>query len=104
MGLADIIMLSAVEVYGDFFLRFYAQTDRIEYLLNGILGYIGVIYYLIKSLRDDNVLYVNGMWDGISGVLESAAAYILLGDRLQHPYNYIGLVLVYSGILLMKRV
>jgi multidrug transporter EmrE-like cation transporter len=104
MGFEDIVMLSSVEVYGDFFLRFYAQTNKLEYLLNGILGYIGVVYYLIKSLRDDNVLYVNSMWDGISGVIESFAAYILLGDRLQHSYNYIGLVLIYAGILIMKRV
>ena len=104
MGLADITLLSLVEIYGDFSLRFYAKTNQFTYLAQGIIGYIGVVYYLIESLRDDNVLYVNSMWDGISGVIESFAAYVLLGDRLKHSYNYIGLVLIYAGILIMKRV
>jgi multidrug transporter EmrE-like cation transporter len=103
MGLADITLLSLVEIYGDFSLRFYAKTNQFTYLAQGIIGYIGVIYYLIESLRDDNVLYVNGMWDGISGVTESIAAYVILGDRLTHSYQYLGLLLVISGIVLLKH-
>jgi multidrug transporter EmrE-like cation transporter len=103
MGLADITLLSLVEIYGDFSLRFYAKTNQFTYLAQGIIGYIGVVYYLIESLRDDNVLYVNGMWDGISGVIESVAAYVILGDRLTHSYQYLGLLLVISGIVLLKH-
>ena len=103
MGLADIALLSLVEIYGDFSLRSYAKTNEFTYLAQGIIGYIGVVYYLIESLRDDNVLYVNGMWDGISGVTESVAAYVILGDRLKHSYQYLGLLLVISGIVLLKH-
>jgi multidrug transporter EmrE-like cation transporter len=42
------------------------------------------------------------MWDGISGILESAAAYVVLGDRLEKPMQYVGLVLTFAGIMLMK--
>ena len=87
-----IVMLSVVEIYGDFALRFYAQTDKLAYLAHGIAGYVGVVYFLIQSLRLKNVLYVNGMWDGISGIMESAAAYVFLGDRLDKPMEYLGLV------------
>jgi multidrug transporter EmrE-like cation transporter len=74
----------------------------LEFLGAGLVGYAGVIYYLITCLRTGNVLYVNGMWDGMSTALESIVAYIVLGDRLEHPINYIGLVMVVIGILLMK--
>jgi hypothetical protein len=103
MGFEDIVLLSVVEIFGDFNLRWYAQSNQFSYLVYGIFGYIGVIYYLVKSLRSDNVLYVNGMWDGVSGIMESIAAYLVLGDRLEKPMQYIGLLMVSAGIYLLKH-
>lgn len=103
MSFADLVTLSAVEVFGDFSLRWYAETNRPMYLGYGLVGYAGVIYYLIKCLRTENVLYVNGMWDGISGVLEGFAAYVVLGDRLDKPGQYIGLLMTIAGIYLLRR-
>jgi len=97
-----VVSLSAVEIYGDFALRLYAKTNAWQYLLHGIVGYIGVVYFLIQSLRLDNVLYVNGMWDGISSVMESLAAYFILGDRLERPTQYIGLVITIIGVVLLR--
>lgn len=101
-GLLNIILLSCIELYGDFSLRFYAQTKKIHWLFNGVLGYIGVVYFLIQSLTYNNVLYVNGMWDGISAILECSAAYFILGDRLEKSSQYVGLVLIIAGMGLMK--
>jgi len=98
----NIALLSVIEIYADFALRFYAQTDKLLYLLNGVLGYTGVLYFLIRSLRANNVLYVNGLWDGMSGLIESVAAYVILGDRLKNGQQYLGLLFVVVGIALMK--
>jgi multidrug transporter EmrE-like cation transporter len=103
MSLTDIVFLSVVEVFGDFNLRWYAETNKPVFLGAGILGYVGVVYWLIVSLRSYNVLYVNGMWDGVSTLIESVAAYYVLGDRLDNAQNYLGLVLVIVGILLLKK-
>jgi multidrug transporter EmrE-like cation transporter len=101
-GFLDIIALSLVEIYGDFNLRFYAKDNTWSSLGKGVLGYAAVVYFLIRSLRSNNVLYVNGLWDGISGVLESVAAYYYLGDRLKNGNQYVGLVLIIAGVVLMK--
>jgi multidrug transporter EmrE-like cation transporter len=42
------------------------------------------------------------MWDGISGLMESVAAYVFLGDRLEKPVEYLGLGLTVVGIYLLK--
>ena len=102
IGFINIILLCFVEVYGDFALRFYAQTNSLKWLGHGIAGYVGVVYFLIQSLRFNNVLYVNGLWDGMSGVLESIAAYVILGDRLKKPVEYAGLVLIIAGVFLLR--
>jgi len=103
MGFDSIVLLSVVEIFGDFNLRWYAGSNQISYLYYGLLGYAGVIYFLIQSLRDDNVLYVNGMWDGLSGIVGSLAAYVVLGDRLKTSYNYIGLLMIIVGVGLLRH-
>ena len=97
-----IVLLSVTEVYGDFALRFYAQTNKVEWLAHGVVGYAGVVFLLIQALKSNNVLYVNGLWDGISGLIESAAAYYILGDRLEKTSEYVGILFVIVGIMLMK--
>jgi multidrug transporter EmrE-like cation transporter len=102
MSFSDIVALSAIEVFGDFSLRWYAQTNSPSYLASGVLGYAGVVFYLIKCFRKGNVLYVNSMWDSISTVIESLAAYVVLGDRLKTPTQYIGLSLIIAGIYMLR--
>ena len=101
-GFIYILILSVVEIFGDFQLRFYAQTDNISNLWLGILGYVGVVYFLIQSLRFQNVLYVNALWDGISGLIGSVAAYYILGDRLHTTYQYAGIAFIIVGIYMLK--
>jgi len=102
MSLTDLVALSVVEVFGDFNLRWYAETNRPMYLGYGLVGYAGVIYYLIKCLRTGNVLYVNGMWDGISAIVGSLAAYVVMGDRLETPVQYLGLAMAGMGVYLLR--
>ena len=102
MAFLDIVTLSLVEVFGDFNLVWYTQTNQVEFLYKGILGYIGVVYFLIQALRGGNLLYVNGMWDSLSTVINSIAAFILLGDRLKTNLQYLGLILIIIGIYMLK--
>ena len=103
MSSIDILVLSAIEVFADFNLRWYAQTNNPAYFGYGSVGYIGVVLYLIKCLRTENVMYVNGMWDGVSALIESLAAYLVLGDRLKKPTQYAGLVLLITGSFMLKN-
>ena len=97
-----IMALVIIEVYGDFALRFYAQTSELKYLAHGTFGYLLIIYFLVKALQLKNVMYVNRMWDGISCVVESIAAYYFLGETLNSCWEYIGFVMIIIGIYLLK--
>ena len=101
MSLKNIILLSFAEVLGDFGYKSFARTGAKTAFAQGSLGYVAVIYFLIRSLKEGNVLYVNGMWDGISAIIESIAAYLILGERLNRPSEYAGLALIIAGILML---
>ena len=102
MSFADVLIMSFFEVIGDFGFKGVARSPNVHSWSQGIFGYIGVIYYLIKSLRVGNVTYVNGMWDGVSGVLETAAAYFLFGESLNTRWQYVGILMIAAGLSLLK--
>lgn len=98
----NLIILSIAEIFGDFHLKFFARSNKLSNLLGGLAGYVGVVYFLIVSLKQSNVIFVNGMWDGVSAVLESIAAFVILGERLTNWHQYVGLFVIIAGIFLMR--
>ena len=102
MSLLQIGLLSLIEIVGDFGLKQYANHGGIFPLITGIIGYIGVVCMLIVSLQGSTILMVNGAWDGISTLFNSIAAYILLGERFNDVWQYIGLGFIIIGLSLLK--
>ena len=98
----NIFLATLTEIIGDFGFKNFARTGATDGFMQGTLGYMGVIYFLIKSLKKANVLYVNGAWDAISAVVESLAAYIILGERFNHPMQYVALGIITLGIILLR--
>lgn len=102
MSLLDLTGLTLAEILGDFQLKFFAREHQLGNLFGGLTGYAGVIFFLIRSLAKGNVMYVNGMWDGLSGIIETLAAYFILGERFDSWEHYVGLALIVSGLFLLR--
>ena len=102
MSLSQIITLSLVEIVGDFAFKEYANRGGLLPLSIGIVGYIGVCIMLIISLQGSTVLLVNGAWDGISALIESIAAFVILGERFHNYLQYFGIVFIVIGLYLLK--
>jgi multidrug transporter EmrE-like cation transporter len=98
----NIILLSIVEFYGDYELEKYAKTDNLNNLIKGSVGYISVVYFLIKSLVTTNLLYVNLLWDGVSALINTLATIILLEQRFESVEHIVGAALIIIGLILIK--
>ena len=98
----NLILLCITEIFGDFQLKFFARGNELSNLGGGLLGYAGVVFFAIRCFKDANILWVNGMWDGISAILESIAAYVILGERFNTWQQYAGLIVVVLGIFLLR--
>ena len=102
MSLPEIIFLSIVEIIGDFGYKEFANNGGLIPFMIGTIGYIGVIIMLIVALQNSTVIMVNGAWDGVSGLIESISAYIFLGERFEHWFQYVGLIFISMGLYLLK--
>ena len=102
MSYADILLLSFAEIIGDFGYKEFANKGGIRNFSVGTLGYIGVVYCLIRSLQGSSVLLVNAAWDGVSGLIESVAAIVILGERFNDPYKYLGIAFIVIGLFFLR--
>lgn len=102
MSYADLTSLILIEIVGDFGYKKFADEGGIKNFMVGTTGYIGVIYFLIRSLQGTQVLLINAAWDGLSALLESIAAMVFLGERFEDPMKYVGIVLIVIGLFFLK--
>jgi len=101
MSVVNVILLSLTELVGDLSFKYFARTNLLSYLVGGVTAYTGVIYFLIKCLRQANLMYVNGMWDGISAIISTLALYFIFGEKLNNTSQYVGLILIIVGVILL---
>jgi multidrug transporter EmrE-like cation transporter len=102
MSYQDIGALIVTEIIGDFGFLKFANDGGIKPLAIGISGYLGVVYFLIRSLQGSKILLVNAVWDGLSALLETLAAIIILGERFEDPRKYVGIIFIIIGLLFLK--
>lgn len=102
MSYQELIPLILTEIVGDFGFKEFANKGGANNFLVGSAGYAGVIYYLIRSLQGSQILMVNAAWDGLSALIESLAAMIVLGERFDDPWKYFGIVLIVAGLFFLR--
>lgn len=102
MSYQDIGSLIIAEIIGDFGFQKFANHGGLEPFLVGSVGYIGVIYFLIRSLQGSQILLINAVWDGLSALLETLAAMIILGEYFEDPWKYLGVGLIIIGLFFLK--
>ena len=93
-----ITLLSLSEYIGDSNFKLYARSGELNHLGIGLVAYAVMISFLVKSLARSNLIYTNGMWDGVSALLTTILAFLLLGERLTNIQQWIGLAMIIGGI------
>jgi multidrug transporter EmrE-like cation transporter len=94
-----IIAVSLVEYFGDQNFQKFAKTGKTSNLVYGIIFYAFMLKLLIEALKKSNLIYMNGMWDGISTIIGTIFAWWLLHERLSNPMQWLGLLLILLGLL-----
>lgn len=99
MTLLNICLMSITEIFGNFNIQKFSSSRKYKDLILGIIGYIGVIFFLSRSFSHGNMLWVSTMWEGMIIVLGSTFAYFYLGERFNHPLQYFGIILGFTAML-----
>jgi len=98
-----IVALSLVEYFGDENFKLYARGGKPTNLVYGVIFYAFMIKLLVEALKKSNLIYMNGMWDGISTIIGTIFAWWLLHERLSNPMQWLGLLLIILGLFALNR-
>jgi multidrug transporter EmrE-like cation transporter len=102
MFLYLILAVSLVEYVGDQNFKKYARNGKTSNLVYGVIFYAFMIKLLIEALKKSNLIYMNGMWDGISTIIGTIFAWWLLKERLSNPMQWLGLLLIIMGLFALN--
>lgn len=102
MAMLNVVGATLAEIIGDFGFKEFARQGTSKGFLQGSAGYVGVIFFLIQALKKGNILFINGAWDGISGILETLAAYFILGERFVNPMQWVAVIIISIGLFLLR--
>ena len=102
MSYQDILGITIAEIVGDFGFQYFANKGGIVYFSTGFVGYVGVVYFLIRALQGSTILLVNAAWDGLSTLIECGLAVIFLGQRFTDPIQYLGFIFIIIGMFCLK--
>ena len=102
MSYVDIVFLTASELIGDLGYKHFANHGGGDKFAIGTAGYVGVAYFLIRALQGSTLLAVKSAWDGMSELIESFVAIVILGERFDDPRKYLGVALIILGLYFLK--
>jgi len=102
MFILTIIVLSFFEFIGDSNFKYFARTNHKQHLYIGLIAYLVMIFLLVSVLKHGNLIFTNGMWDGISAIVTTVLAFVLFKERLSNKFQWIGLALVIGGCVLLS--
>ena len=97
-----ILAVSIVEYFGDQNFKKFARTGKNANLVYGVIFYAFMLKLLIEALKKSNLIYMNGMWDGISTIIGTIFAWWLLKERLSNPMQWLGLLLIILGLFALN--
>jgi multidrug transporter EmrE-like cation transporter len=101
MALVQIMLMSLAETFGNVHFKWFAKSQAHHHLLGGVMGYVGVMYYLVQSFSSSSLMYVSAMWEGMITVLGALVAYFFLGERFSSPIQYLGIVFGLLGMIMV---
>jgi len=101
MSLVHVFAMSCAEIYGNTNLKLFTESNHHGHLMSGILGYVGVVFFLIKSLMSGGLMYVSVLWEAMITILGSLVAYFYLNERFEHWVQYLGIVLALLAAVLV---
>lgn len=97
-----ILLGNLIEFGNDASLKTFARTGKSIYFWLGVILSMAMIFTLIYLFQISNLIYVNAMWEGFGILFETALAFLVLGEFLNNRYQYIGIVLIIIGLILMN--
>jgi len=101
MVIPQILAMGAAETYGNYNLKNYAFTNKNHHLVKGILAWALVLYILVQSFKNYNMMHVSMLWEFSITMFTVLTAYFVMGERFTNWKQWIGVLIIFLGAWLI---
>ena len=92
MTVLNVLMMTISELIGNTHLKWFADHGRQRNLVFGMLAYLGVIYFLVKSLGSKSMMWTCIMWEAMIVIGGAITAYVIFGEKFNHWIQWLGIL------------
>jgi multidrug transporter EmrE-like cation transporter len=72
-----------------------------RYFLLGVLFYIGVGIFLVKTFKLTGMAFTNALWSGLSVMATTTVGVLFFKEKL-HLHDYIAIAMIGGGVMILK--
>jgi multidrug transporter EmrE-like cation transporter len=99
MSILYILAMTASELFGNAHLKWFAERGHHHHLSLGILAYGIVLFFLVKSLSSQSMMWTCIMWEAMIVIGGALTAYFVFGEKFTHWVQWLGVLLALGAAL-----
>ena len=92
MTILNVLAMTLSELFGNTHLKWYAQNGSHHHLGLGIMAYLAVIFFLVKSFTSHDMIWTCIMWEAMIVVGGAITAYFIFGEKFTHWVQWLGVL------------
>jgi multidrug transporter EmrE-like cation transporter len=93
MTILNVLIMSAAELFGNAHLKWFAENGKRHHLGLGVVAWLAVLFFLVKSLSSQSFMWTCIMWEAAIVIGGAATAYLVFGEKFTHWIQWLGILL-----------
>jgi multidrug transporter EmrE-like cation transporter len=92
MTLLFVLAMTSAELFGNAHLKWFSDNGKHHHLGLGILAWAVVLYFLVKTLENSDMMWTCIMWEAMIVIGGAIVAYVFFGEKFTHWIQWLGLL------------
>jgi multidrug transporter EmrE-like cation transporter len=99
MTIINVLMMTLSELFGNTHLKWYSENQKKHHLALGLVAYLGVIFFLIRSFAGKSMMWTCIMWEAMIVIGGAIVAFVVFGEKFNHWIQWLGILLALGAAL-----
>jgi multidrug transporter EmrE-like cation transporter len=99
MSFMYVLAMTAAELVGNAHLKWFADEGKHHNLMFGILAWMAVLFFLIKTLSGASMMWTCIMWEAMIVIGGAITAWLFFGEKFTHWVQWLGLLFAVAAAL-----
>jgi len=92
MTVLNVLIMTLAELFGNAHLKWYAENGKNHHLGLGVIAWLAVLVFLVKTLKSQSMMWTCIMWEAMIVLGGALMAYFIFGEKFTHWIQWLGVL------------